>query len=287
MSILAFANLKGGVGKTTNAVAVAEALADSGKKVLVIDADHQGAASELLLGKKRFEACNRSHRTLHDLLAAMLHPNFVAEQFDAYVQRNVSNIGEGLPTLSVVPCSLRIDEFSTNWARARRGYHSAEELDGLLRPRRTALERWLREDFDYTIVDCPPSVALQVRMFLRAADAYIVPSLPDGLSVRGTYQFMKRLRKVGTRIRPLGTLWSMYRANNELHRRTIDRFKVRRRGPHSLPRPFATVIPNATAIARAGESDKIWPSFSAKYDVLFAPLFQSLCYEIDSRLKLA
>ena len=287
MPILLFANLKGGVGKTTNAVAIAEALADRGKKVLVIDADHQGAASELLLGKKRFRECNQSNRTLHDLLAAMLQPDFGSEQFDAYLQRKVSNIGDGLPTLSVVPCSLRIDEFSTNWARARRGYFSTQELDSLLRARLTALDRWLRGNFDYTIVDCPPSVALQVRMFLRAADAYVMPSLPDELSVRGSYQFMERIRKLGTKIRPLGTLWSMYRASNELHRRTIERVKQQGRGPYSLPRPFTTDIPNATAIARASEPGRIWPSFTAKYEVPFAPLFQELCDEINTRLKVA
>ena len=287
MPILMFANLKGGVGKTTNAVAVAEALADSGKRVLVIDADHQCAASELLLGRQRFEECERSQLTLHDLLAAMLQPDFVPEQFDAYLQHQVSNIGRGLPTLSVIPCSLRIDDFSTNRARAGRGYHSTEEFDGFLRHRQAALHRWLCKKFDYTIVDTPPSVPLQVRMLLRVADAYVMPSLPDELSVRGSYQFLERLRRLGTRVGGLGTLWSMYRANNELHARTIEVVRQRWSEDSILPRPFKTVIPNATAIARASEPGRKWPSFLAKYEAHFAPLFQKLCVEIDSRLKMA
>jgi len=287
MPVLVFANLKGGVGKTTNAVAVAEALADTGREVLVIDADHQCAASELLLGKKRFHECERLQLTLHDLLAAMLQPDFVVEQFDAYCKRQVSSIGGGLPTLSVVPCSLRIDDFSTNRARAGNGYHSTEEFDGFLRQRRALLRRWLSARFHYTIVDCPPSVPLQVRMLLRVADAYIMPSIPDELSVRGSFQFLERLRRLGTEVQPLGTLWSMYRANNELHTRTIERARKQDSRDSLLPRPFRTIIPNATAIARAGEPDRNYASFSAKYEVPFARLFQGLCSEIDSRWRVA
>ena len=72
MPIIPFVNLKGGVAKTTNAVALAESLADSGHRVLVIDADHQCMAGELLLGEDRLDKAERGRRTLHDLLAAML-----------------------------------------------------------------------------------------------------------------------------------------------------------------------------------------------------------------------
>ena len=57
MSILLFVNLKGGVAKTTNAVAVAECLADSGYRTLLIDADHQCMSGELLLGESRLLNC--------------------------------------------------------------------------------------------------------------------------------------------------------------------------------------------------------------------------------------
>ena len=76
MSILLFVNLKGGVAKTTNAVAVAECLADSGYRTLLIDADHQCMSSELLLGESRMLKCEQGKTTLHDLLAAMLDDEF-------------------------------------------------------------------------------------------------------------------------------------------------------------------------------------------------------------------
>src|SRR3954466_2569751 len=122
MSILLFVNLKGGVAKTTNAVAVAECLADSGYRTLLVDADHQCMAGELLLGESRLLNCERRKFTLHDLLAAMLDDDFGPEQFSPYVVPKASDIGDGLDKLSVMPCSIRIDDFSTNMAKARHGF---------------------------------------------------------------------------------------------------------------------------------------------------------------------
>src|SRR5271157_1230224 len=96
MSILLFLNLKGGVAKTTNAVAAAECLAASGYRTLLIDADHQCMSGELLLGESLLLKCERRKITLHDLLAAMLDDHFSAEQFPAYVVPKASDIGDGL-----------------------------------------------------------------------------------------------------------------------------------------------------------------------------------------------
>ncbi len=72
MPVLMFINLKGGVAKTTNAVAVSEFLAEAGHRVLLIDADHQCAASELLLGESCLERCDFTRSTLHDLFNELL-----------------------------------------------------------------------------------------------------------------------------------------------------------------------------------------------------------------------
>src|SRR5689334_4716143 len=136
MSILLFVNLKGGVAKTTNAVAVAECLADSGYRTLLIDADHQCMSGELLLGEDRLMKLDHKSRTLHDLLAAMLDDEFSVEQIPHYVVGNASDIGGGLPKLSAIPCSIRIDDFSTNMAKAKRGYKSNDEFLAIFRRRR-------------------------------------------------------------------------------------------------------------------------------------------------------
>ena len=254
MSILLFLNLKGGVAKTTDAVAVAECLADSGYRTLLIDADHQCMAGELLLGEDRLLKLDHRRKTLHDLLAAMLDDDFSADQIPYYTVGNASDIAGGLGKLSVIPCSIRIDDFSTNMAKAKRGYHSNDEFLTMLRRRRETLRRWLRSNFDFTIVDCPPSIAVQVRVFLAVGDSFIIPSIPDRLSVRGSVYLLDRIEKLGVKIAGLGTLWSLYRDQNPMHRRTIE-IAAKRSDPYykRLPLPFETIIPNAAAIVEATE----------------------------------
>lgn len=283
MPILLFVNLKGGVAKTTNAVAVAECLAESGFRTLLIDADHQCMSGELLLGESRLLKCEGKKMTLHDMLAAMLDDEFVAEQFDYFAVPNASDIGGGLARLSVIPCSIRIDDFSTNMAKARRGHKSNDEFLAMLDRRRAVLRRWLKANYDYTIVDCPPSIAIQVRTFLAVADSFIVPAIPDRLSVRGSLYLLDRLRRMGYRKDGLGTLWSLYREQNGIHRKVVEAVAKGVEPYSQMPRPFRTVIPNAAKIAEATEQDRKPKNFTAKYTAEFAKLYRGLCEEIVQR----
>lgn len=283
MSILLFVNLKGGVAKTTNAVAVAEGLADSGYRTLLIDADHQCMSGEMLLGESRMLHCERKRSTLHDLLAAMLDDEFCAEQIPPYVVPKASDIGGGLERLSVLPCSIRIDDFSTNMAKARHGYKSTDEFNTIFQRRRELLRRWLRANYDFTIIDCPPSIALQVKVFLTVADAFVLPAIPDRLSIRGSLWLLDRIRRMGVKTHGLGTLWSLYREQNKLHRKVVEAAANGVEPYGQLPRPFETVIPNAAAIAEASEPDRKPKTFNAKYSPQFARLYRDLCEEIVQR----
>ncbi len=288
MSILLMLNLKGGVAKTTNAVAISECLAYMGHKVLVIDADHQCLASELLLGEDGVLRSERRKQTFHDLLAAMLDDEFEEQRIPPFIIENASNIGEGYANLHVIPCSIRIDDFQSNMARARRGYNTIDEYHKELRRKRAMLQRYLQTAYDYVIVDCPPSLALQVRQVLGIGDAFIVPCIPDRLSIRGSAWLLERLRRGNvTRIRALGTLWSLYRQQAKIHRFCVE--EAGKENPPApfdeLPRPFKTVIPNASRIAEATEPGINPSSFVAKYSAPFAHLYQDLCGEIASRLR--
>lgn len=286
MPILLLINLKGGVAKTTNAVAIAECLASEGYRTLLIDADHQCMASELVLGENRLVKADRTKTTLHDLLAAMLDDEFAAHQIGHFFVPGVSNIGGGLQKLSVMPCSVRIDDFTTNQAKARRGYKSTEEFLQVWNRRKWQFQKWLSENSDYTIVDCPPSMALQVRFFLPVADGFIIPSVPDPLSVRGSLYLLDRLSKHGyTRIKGIGTLWSLYREQNHVHREIVGRASDGDVQLKKLPLPFETVVPNATAIADATDPKKTPASFKAKYTSPFARIFTRLCEEIVTRTQ--
>jgi chromosome partitioning protein len=102
--------------------------------------------------------------------------------------------------------------------------------------------------------------------------------------VRGSLYLLDRLQNYGFKIKGLGTLWSLYRVQNQLHRKIVDQALRRVEPLHKLPPPFQTIIPNATRIAEATDvSPTPPPTFRHKYSAEFAGLFESLCGEIIQR----
>jgi chromosome partitioning protein len=104
-------------------------------------------------------------------------------------------------------------------AKARKGYHSNDEFLQVFRRRRQQLRRWLKTTYDLVLVDCPPSLALQVKVFLWVADGYIVP---DRLSVRGSLYVLDRIDKLRYAVKPVGTLWSLYHVQNHVHEEVVE-----------------------------------------------------------------
>lgn len=283
MSVVLFLNLKGGVAKTTNAVAIAECLASSGKSTLVIDADHQCTATEVLLGEARMEEQERNKRTLHDLLLEMMKPNFKVSRFEAFVADKASNIGGGLEHLSVIPCSVRINDIATR-LRSRYKDLGPEKLKSLLDSHRYQFQRWLDANFDYTIVDCPPSLSFQVKQLLQVSTGYVVPCQPNRLSLRGADWLCKKLYRDGFRRSALGTLWSMCRVQDSRQVEVMEKAKYGGFGDLRFPTPFDSVVPMRSAIAHA--VDTVWEpaaSIRDKYDSEFYPLFVKLANEIITR----
>jgi chromosome partitioning protein len=168
-------------------------------------------------------------------------------------------------------------------AKARRGYKSTEEFYAIFRKRRNMMRRWLDSNFDFAIVDCPPSLALQVKAFLAVADAFIIPAIPDRLSVQGSLLLMERIRKMGLKVEGLGTLWSLVRDQNKMHGKIVEAASKSTEPFDQLPKPFKTIIPNASAITAASEPNSNPKSFTTKYTPQFAKLYRSLCSEILQR----
>jgi chromosome partitioning protein len=285
MPILMFLSLKGGVAKTTNAVAVAECLAELGNRVLLIDTDHQCAASALLMGEDALEDREDNRKTLSDLFSGMLSEDFDPKEIARYVVRTTSNIRGGLPGLSAIPCSLRIEDFWFNLSKSKREDRSPDDWRRfLMNDQSPKVRKWLLGHYDYVIIDCPPAVAWQVRFFLRLADAFIIPTIPDRLSVRGASYLMTRIQNLGLKkIQPLATLWSVYRKENAVHRETVARGAAASVCGGAIPEPFRTIIPNATAITRSTLEGQHPKSFSDKYESDFARLYRELCREILQR----
>ncbi len=286
MTMIMMLNLKGGVAKTTNAVAIAEYLASMKKRILFIDADHQYTASELLIGEERCLEQDAKRKTLHDLLSSMMSEDFESSILEKYIAGDASNISRIRKYIDCIPCSYRIDEFTSNIAKAKKGYLGDEEFQKKWLNQKRKLHRWCLKNYDFTIVDCPPSLAIQVRFFLGCADFFIAPTIPDRLSVRGTAYLLERIRKRGhKRILPLGSLWSMVRVQNRKHKEMMKIIEDGKCQYDGIPKPFQTYIPNMAAISNAMENNKEFVKFNDKYKSQSTKLYKSLCQEIIQRIE--
>ncbi|WP_044300927.1 ParA family protein [Rhodopirellula sallentina] len=278
-------NLKGGVGKTASTIALAETLAEQNYRTLVIDADHQSMAGELLVGQPRMLAAEKSRTTLHDLFLAMADCNFEEASLPRFILQAASSVESALENLDVLPCSFRIDDFFSNVARSHRlcrSYSSERELQIHLGKQMKKIGRWFNANYDFVLVDCPPSVAMQVKMMMRIADGYVIPSVPDQLSIRGSENLVERIGKYGFKLTALGTLWTLYREQISLHREMI-------RDPYSkIPQPFKTVIPNSTRMAAAADPRNATERIAhcnAKYGRAFADKYRDIVEEMLQRCE--
>ena len=183
--IIAFSNQKGGIGKTTSAVNLAAAVAKSGKKVLLCDLDPQGnATSGVGVSKKG------TQRTTYDVLIGN------AEAADAVVKTAFDN-------LWVMPTNIGL-------AGAEYELVSVEKREFVLSQKLEAL----KNEYDYIMIDCPPSLGILTISALTAADGVVIPMVCEYYALEGLSQLMLTFRQVKKRYNPklelVGILMTMY-----------------------------------------------------------------------------
>ena len=192
--IIAVANQKGGVGKTTTAINLSAALGELGQKVLVIDLDPQGNASTGL----GIDPEARTH-TSYDLL---LGETALAHLIQETETDNVSLVPA---TVDLSSADLELSE------RAKRSFLLRDSV------RRSDM---LRYGFDYIIVDCPPSLNLLTVNAMVAADGVLVPLQSEFFALEGLSQLMMTVREVRQTANPdlriEGIVMTMYDARNNL-----------------------------------------------------------------------
>ena len=190
MKIIALVNNKGGVGKTTSAVNLAAGLVAAGRRVLLADLDAQGSAS-LSLGLTR----------------ADLSPGSAEVILDGHPIREAIR-PTSVKGLDILPGSMALA--------------SADLVLSVVKGREVVLKDALtpiRGDYDFTVLDCPPSLGLLTVNALTAADFFIVPVTPDYLSLEGLVNLMdavERIKKgIGKAAGLLGILLTLadYRLN--------------------------------------------------------------------------
>lgn len=192
--IIAVANQKGGVGKTTTAINLAATLAERGARVLLVDLDPQGNASTGLGVPPRDR-----RKTTYDLL---------------FEQADLSEVIRPTRVEGVALCPANADLSSADMELVNNEKRSYLLHDALRQPEMDRL------DHDFILIDCPPSLSLLTVNALVAADSLLVPLQTEFFALEGLSQLMLTLREVrqtaNPRLRIEGVLLTMFDSRNRL-----------------------------------------------------------------------
>ena len=219
--IIAIANQKGGVGKTTTAINLTSCLAEVGKKILLVDIDPQGnATSGVGVDKDQLE------NTSYELFIG----NCTLE--DCIVESQVSN-------LWVLPSNVNLSGAEIDLIGVdNREYILKNEIDSV------------RDDYDFIIIDCPPSLNILTVNAMTTADSVLVPIQCEYYALEGLSQLIHTINLVQERLNPEldieGVVFTMYDARTNLSLEVVENVKANLRQT-----VYKTIIPRNIRLAEA------------------------------------
>jgi chromosome partitioning protein len=224
--VIAIANQKGGVAKTTTAVNLGACLALAGERVLVVDVDPQGnASSGLGVDRRRLSRC------IYDVLIR-------EASLGAVIVRTE------LPGLEVVPATVRLAGAEIELvALEGREKRLAQALQGV------------REQYTFILIDCPPSLGLLTLNALTAADRVLIPIQCEYYALEGLGQLMQTIRLVQRHLNPRleleGVVLTMFDGRTNLSIQVVEEVKKFFRN-----KVFKTVIPRNVRLSEAPSHGK-------------------------------
>ncbi|MCI9196812.1 MAG: ParA family protein [Lachnospiraceae bacterium] len=219
--IIAIANQKGGVGKSTTTINLGSCLAEMGKRVLVIDIDPQGNTTSGLGIDK-----NESENTLYELLLG-----------EAGIRECI--IPDIQASLSLIPSNMDL-------AGAEIELIGIEDKEYILR---NAM-REIQQDFDFIIMDCPPSLSMLTINAMTAADSVIVPIQCEYYALEGLSQLVHTIQlvqdRLNSRLEIEGVVFTMYDARTNLSLEVVENVK-----DNLKQNIYKTIIPRNVRLAEA------------------------------------
>src|SRR5262245_36602248 len=272
---IAVMNTKGGVGKSTLVLALAETLsAHYGKNVLIIDSDAQTSISAMLLTPANLHRLQSEGLTIVDLLVASVLNN-VAVDWPRFVVGGVSDVDEAR-SVYLVPSDMQLTLFEREVSK--------ESLHGKLRNSIGALLQHVRGVFDIVLVDCPPGLSVLTESWLREADFHLSPTKPDYVSTCGLEVF-RRFRGLNPEMgfaENLGVIVNMKDAYS-----SVDADYQRWLAENPDNRCFAQAVPRSSALQVAAQLSPVERSYVAKYPGDSGQAVRAVAEELINRLKAA
>jgi chromosome partitioning protein len=220
--VICIANQKGGVGKTTTSVNLSSALAKLGQRILLIDLDPQGNASSGL-GIKRYET--QEANSYHVLIGEKTLR-------EAMSQSSPPNLFVSTANPDLVGAEIELVDFP------RREYRLKEAIE------------LVKEEFDYILIDCPPSLGLLTLNALTAADSFLVPLQCEYYALEGLSQLLNTAGLVKKSLNPSlhieGIVLTMFDKRNNLSHDVVTEIQS-----HFGDKVFKSIIPRNVRLSEA------------------------------------
>jgi chromosome partitioning protein len=272
---IAVMNAKGGVGKSTLVLALAETLsAKFGKNVLVIDTDAQASVSLMLMSAGNLNGLQLDGLTIVDVLVDSVLKS-AAVRWSDFVLAGVSDVEEAR-TVYLLPSDMQLTLFEREVAQKDRLPSLRASIRELLRS--------MRDTFDVILIDCPPALSVVTECWLREADFHITPTNPDHISAYAleVLNHFKGLHPEMGLAQHLGVLITM----KELGSSTDADYERKLRGTLSN-RCFTQAVPRTTALQHASHFASAERRYDKKYPSESGDALQRVCRELLDRLSAA